>query len=103
VFVNLACGVRIEEPAMDLGVVVALASSLKEVPADRKSVVIGEVGLGGEVRAVGQIERRIKEAEKLGFGQCVVPHGNLKGLNRKFEVEIRGVGSIREALEVMLT
>jgi DNA repair protein RadA/Sms len=103
VFVNLAGGVRIEEPAMDLGVVVALASSLKEVPADRKSVVIGEVGLGGEVRAVSQIERRIKEAEKLGFRRCVVPHGNLKGLNREFEAEIRGVGSIREALEVMLT
>jgi DNA repair protein RadA/Sms len=103
VFVNLAGGVRIDEPAMDLGVVVALASSLKEVPAHRESVVIGEVGLGGEVRAVSQIERRIKEAEKLGFSRCIVPHGNLKGLNQNHNVEIRGVRSIRETLDMMLT
>ena len=102
VFVNVAGGVRIEEPAVDLGVVVALASSLKEVPAERESVVIGEVGLGGEVRAVGQIERRIKEAEKLGFKRCVIPHGNLKGLNQKFDIEIIGVKSIIETLNLIL-
>ena len=103
VFVNLAGGVRIDEPAMDLGVVVALASSLKEVPAQRESVVIGEVGLGGEVRAVSQIERRIKEAEKLGFSRCVIPHGNLKGLNQAFEIKVEGVRSIQETLKSMLT
>jgi DNA repair protein RadA/Sms len=103
VFVNLAGGVRIDEPAMDLGVMVALASSLKEAPAQRESVVIGEVGLGGEVRAVSQIERRIKEAEKLGFSRCVIPHGNLKGLNQEFEIKIEGVRSIQETLKSMLT
>jgi DNA repair protein RadA/Sms len=103
VFVNVAGGVRIDEPAMDLGVAVALASSLKEIPAHRESVVIGEVGLGGEVRAVSQIERRIKEAEKLGFSRCIVPQGNLKSLNQKFDVEIIGVKSIQEALDIMLT
>ncbi len=103
VFVNLAGGVRIDEPAMDLGVAVALASSLKDVPAQRESVVIGEVGLGGEVRAVGQIERRIKEAEKLGFSRCVIPHGNLKGLNQEFKIEIIGVRSIQETLKYVLT
>jgi len=103
VFVNVAGGVRIDEPAVDLGVVVALASSLKEVPAERESVVIGEVGLGGEVRSVSQIERRIKEAEKLGFKRCVIPHGNLKGLNQKFNIEIIGVKSIQETLNLMLT
>ena len=103
VFVNVAGGVRIDEPAVDLGVVVALASSLKEVPADRESVVMGEVGLGGEVRAVGQIERRIKEAEKLGFKKCVIPHGNLKGLNQKFDIKIIGVKSIQETINLMLT
>ncbi|NIM98393.1 MAG: DNA repair protein RadA [candidate division Zixibacteria bacterium] len=103
VFVNMAGGVRIDEPAVDLGVVVALASSLKEIPAQRESVVMGEVGLGGEVRAVSQIERRIKEAEKLGFRRCVIPHGNLKGLNQEFGVEIVGAKSIRETIELMLT
>ncbi|MCK4403905.1 MAG: DNA repair protein RadA [candidate division Zixibacteria bacterium] len=103
VFVNVAGGVRIDEPAVDLGVVVALASSLKEVSAVRESVVIGEVGLGGEVRAVGQIERRIKEAEKLGFKRCVIPHGNLKGLNQKVGIEIIGVRSIQETVRCMLS
>jgi DNA repair protein RadA/Sms len=103
VFVNVAGGVRIDEPAMDLGVAVALASSLKEIPAHRESVVIGEVGLGGEVRAVSQIERRIKEAEKLGFSRCIIPQGNLKSLNQKFDVEIIGVRSIQEALDLTLT
>jgi len=103
VFVNVAGGVRIDEPAVDLGVVVALASSLKEASAERESVVIGEVGLGGEVRAVGQIERRIKEAEKLGFKRCVIPHGNLKGLNQKLGIEIIGVRSIQETVRCMLS
>jgi DNA repair protein RadA/Sms len=103
VFVNMAGGVRVDEPAVDLGVMVALASSLKEVPTPRDSVVIGEVGLGGEVRAVGQIERRIKEAEKLGFRRCVVPHSNLKGLNQKFGIEIIGVKNISQTIKLMLT
>ncbi len=103
VFVNVAGGVRIDEPAVDLGVVVALASSLKEKPAEHESVIIGEVGLGGEVRAVGQIERRIKEAEKLGFKRCVIPHGNLKGLNQKFNIKIIGVKSIQDTINLMLT
>jgi DNA repair protein RadA/Sms len=103
VFVNVAGGVRIDEPAVDLGVMVALASSLKEVPAEHESVIIGEVGLGGEVRAVSQIERRIKEAEKLGFKRCVIPHGNLKGLNQKSGFEIIGVKSIQETINLMLT
>jgi len=84
-------------------VVVALASSLKEVPADKESVVIGEVGLGGEVRAVGQIERRIKEAEKLGFKRCAIPQGNLKGLNQKFDIKLVGVKNIQETINLMLT
>jgi len=103
VFVNVAGGVRVDEPALDLGVVVALASSLKEVPADKESVVIGEVGLGGEVRAVGQIERRIKEAEKLGFKRCAIPQGNLKGLNQKFDIKLVGVKNIQETINLMLT
>jgi DNA repair protein RadA/Sms len=97
VFVNVAGGVRIEEPAVDLGTMVAIASSFRDVPADNKSALIGEVGLGGEVRAVNQIERRIKEAEKLGFENCIIPQGNLKGLHQRFSIKITGVKTVGEA------
>jgi DNA repair protein RadA/Sms len=97
VFVNVAGGVRVEEPAVDLGTAVAIASSFKDVPADNKSALIGEVGLGGEVRAVNQMERRIKEAEKLGFENCIIPEGNLRALNQRFDIRLAGVRTVREA------
>ena len=103
VFINVAGGVKIEEPAVDLGTTVAIASSLKDVPADNKSVLVGEVGLGGEVRAVNQIERRIKEAEKLGFENCIIPQGNLRALNQRFNIKITGVKSIKETFDLILT
>jgi DNA repair protein RadA/Sms len=102
VFVNVAGGVKTEEPAVDLGTLVALASSFEDAPADNKSVLVGEVGLGGEVRAVNQIERRIKEAEKLGFENCIIPQGNLKTLNQKFNIKITGVKSIKETFDFIL-
>jgi DNA repair protein RadA/Sms len=102
VFINVAGGVKIEEPAVDLGTLVALASSFEDAPADNKSVLMGEVGLGGEVRAVNQIERRIKEAEKLGFENCIIPQGNLKTLNQKFNIKITGVKSIKETFDFIL-
>jgi DNA repair protein RadA/Sms len=103
VFVNVAGGVKIEEPALDLGTTVAMASSFKDVPADNKSVLVGEVGLGGEVRAVSQIERRIREAEKLGFENCIIPQGNLKTLSQRFSIKITGVKSIKETFDLILT
>jgi DNA repair protein RadA/Sms len=99
VFVNVAGGVKIEEPAVDLGIMVAIASSFRDIPADSKSALIGEVGLGGEVRAVNQIERRIKEAEKLGFENCVIPQGNQKVLNQRFGIKIIGVKTLGEAFD----
>jgi DNA repair protein RadA/Sms len=102
VFVNVAGGVKIEEPAVDLGATVAIVSSFRDIPADNKSVLIGEVGLGGEVRAVNQIERRLKEAEKLGFENCIIPHGNLKALNQRFNIKITGVKSIKETFDLVL-
>jgi DNA repair protein RadA/Sms len=102
VFVNVAGGVKIEEPALDLGTLVAMASSFKDVPADNKSVLVGEVGLGGEVRAVSQIDRRIKEAEKLGFENCIIPQGNVKTLNQKFNIKITGVKNIKETFDLIL-
>ena len=79
IFLNVAGGLRIDEPAVDLGVAMAMASSFRSRQMSRDTVVIGEVGLGGEVRAVGQIERRMAEACKLGFTRCVAAKTNLSG------------------------
>lgn len=103
VFVNVAGGIRVEEPAIDLGTVVAVTSSFKDVPVDQNTVVIGEVGLDGEVRAVSRIEPRIKEAEKLGFKRCIIPRWNKRNLNREFEIENIGVGEINETINFVLT
>ena len=103
VFVNIAGGVKVDEPAVDLGTLVAIVSSFKDIPADSNSAVIGEVGLGGEVRGVSHIEQRIKESEKLGFTRCVVPQGNLENLHEKFNIEINGVKNIKQAFNLMLS
>ncbi len=102
VFVNVAGGIKIDEPAIDLGEVTAIVSNFKNRAVNPSSVVIGEVGLSGEVRAVSQIEKRIKEAEKLGFKRCVISHNNLKGLSKNFKIKIDGVADIKEALNILL-
>ncbi len=81
VFLNIAGGLRIDDPAIDLAVAVAIVSSLEEVPIPKKSCFAGEVGLGGEIRAVNRIENRIMEAEKLGFEQIYISEYNTKGLD----------------------
>lgn len=101
VFLNMAGGVRIMEPAVDLAVCCSIASSLLDKIIDNKSVVIGEVGLGGEIRSVGNIEKRIQEAEKLGFKKIFIPANNLKGLKLNAEIKITGVGNILEILQVI--
>jgi DNA repair protein RadA/Sms len=73
VFVNVAGGLKLDEPAVDLGVACAIASAYKNRPADEDAVLIGEVGLGGEVRSVGQLEKRANEAQKLGFKRVIGP------------------------------
>jgi DNA repair protein RadA/Sms len=103
IFVNVAGGIRVEEPAIDLGIIVAIASSFRNRPVDHNTVVIGEVGLDGEVRAVSQIQPRIKEAEKLGFKRCIIPKWNQKGLNQRFEIENTGVGEINQTINLVLT
>lgn len=102
VFVNVAGGVRLDEPAVDLGVLTAIASSFRDVPADTGTVVIGEVGLGGELRTVSQIEARLKEAARLGFTRAVVPQSNLKGVQPPSKLEVTGARSLHAALEAML-
>ncbi len=103
VFVNIAGGVRIEEPAVDLGIAVSIASSLRDIPVDSQSVAVGEIGLGGEIRTINQIEKRILEAKKLGFKRIIVPKNNLRGLTLNGEIEIVGVERIHQALEELLS
>jgi DNA repair protein RadA/Sms len=98
VFVNMAGGVKIDEPAVDLAVCCSIASSLLDSPADSSTVVIGEVGLGGEIRSVGNIEKRIGEAEKLGFTRILIPSNNIKALKFKNSAKIIPVSSLSEAI-----
>ncbi len=102
VFVNVAGGVKIIEPAVDLGIAIAVASSLKDVPAPSRDVVLGEVGLGGEVRAVNQAQKRISEAQKLGFKRCLISKHNLKSLGAVKGIEVVGVTNVAQAIEAVL-
>ena len=97
-YVNIIGGLKIDEPAADLGVVIAVASSFKNRKVNPDLIVLGEVGLTGEVRSVQFIEKRIMEAKKMGFKKCLIPKSNLKGL--KIEgIEIIGVSNLSHALE----
>ena len=99
VFVNIAGGLEVDEPAADLGVVAAIASSFKNVPIDPATAVFGEVGLTGEVRGTMQPVVRAREAQALGFKKIVVPASNTNGLERLLGVRVVGVRSVEEALE----
>ena len=102
IFVNVAGGVRIDEPAADLGVISAVASSFVDRPIPSRTMVVGEVGLAGEVRGVHQAEVRINEAFKLGFKRCLIPKSNRTRMAKEFEgIELIGVQSVEEALEVL--
>jgi len=102
IFVNVAGGVRVEEPAVDLGIISAVASSFLDKPIPSKTMVIGEVGLAGEVRGIHQAEVRIKEASKLGFKRCLLPASNRSRINWECEgIELIGIGSVEEALETL--
>jgi len=89
VFVNIAGGIRITEPAADLAVCIAIASSLAEKVIDNQAIILGEVGLGGEIRSVGHIEKRIAEAEKLGFKNAIIPSGNKKEIKTTAGITIK--------------
>ena len=97
VFINMAGGVKIFEPAIDLAVCCSIASSLANKVVNNKTVVIGEIGLGGEVRSVGNFDKRISEAEKLGFETAIIPNGNFKEIKSK-AIKLVGIGNIKEAL-----
>ncbi|RMF70967.1 MAG: DNA repair protein RadA, partial [Alphaproteobacteria bacterium] len=99
IFLNVAGGVRLVEPAVDLGVAAALASSHLNRPIPARTIVFGEIGLAGEVRAVSRPELRVKEAARLGFDRCFLPAGNLKHLEAPGGLELVGVRHVEQMLE----
>jgi DNA repair protein RadA/Sms len=103
IFVNVVGGVKIQEPAIDLGIALAVASSLKEVSIEQDVVVLGEVGLSAEVRAVTSAQPRILEAQRLGFKRCIICKNNLKQLKVKGSIEIVGVDTVAQAFDFALT
>ncbi len=104
IFVAIAGGMRVVEPALDLGVLLAVASSYRNRLFDPETVVIGEVGLGGEIRSVPRIESRLKEAITMGFKRCLLPKSSLKGLSPSLtkKIELKGVQLVEEAIDVLL-
>ena len=102
VFVNIAGGIRITEPAADLAVCSAIASSLSDKVIDNQTIIIGEVGLGGEIRSVGHIDKRIQEAEKLGFKTALIPAGNSKGAKYSEKIKIQSVENLHQAIDSIL-
>ncbi|MDE6228091.1 MAG: DNA repair protein RadA [Muribaculaceae bacterium] len=101
VFLNMAGGLKVVDPAIDMSVVAAIMSSNFDVAVSRKACFIGEVGLSGEIRTVTRIEQRVAEAEKLGFETVVIPKGNLKGVKDKFRIKIVEVGKVEELMRFL--
>ena len=101
IFINVVGGLKIIEPAIDLGIVTTIASSLREIPIDPKVFMFGEVGLSGEIRAVAHAEQRIKEAAKIGFKKAVMSRTNQGRLKEFFGLEIFGVKDVEDALEAI--
>lgn len=98
VFLNIAGGIRVNDPAIDLAVITAILSSNLDIAVDHTIAMAGEVGLSGEIRPVSRIEQRIGEAQKLGFGQIIVPKNNMHGLDKsKFTIEVIPVQKVEEA------
>ena len=100
-YVNIAGGIRMNEPAADLGIVMAIASSYKNKPVSEDAIVFGEVGLSGEVRAVTMPEQRVAEAKKLGFKTCILPEVSVKGLGQVEGIEVIGVRSVNQAMNLL--
>jgi DNA repair protein RadA/Sms len=101
IFVNVAGGVHVEEPAVDLAIIAAIVSSHEEKALDAKTVFFGEVGLAGEIRGIAQAEARVKEAGKLGFTRCILPTSNLRQLIHSGPPELSGVGSLKELWKIL--
>ena len=99
VYLNVVGGMKISEPAIDLGIMMAVISSFKNIPIPKDVVVMGEVGLTGEVRRINLIEKRLKEIEKLGLKKCIIPENNKKSLKDEYKLDIIGVQNIGDAIK----
>ena len=102
-YVNIAGGIRMNEPAIDLGIVLAIVSSYKDVPIDEKTICFGEVGLSGEVRAVSMAAQRVQEAQKLGFTTCILPEVCKAGLKKNPNINVVGVSNVQDAIRYILS
>ena len=103
VYLNVVSGLKINEPAIDLGIIAATVSSFKNIPIDTGTVVLGEVGLTGEIRSVNLIDKRLKEAEKLGFKKCIIQETNRKLLKENYKLDIIGVKNVNEAIKALFS
>ena len=101
IYVNLVGGLTIDEPAMDLGIIAATVSSFRNIPLDQHTIVFGELGLAGEVRATSQASLRLREAARMGFKRVVMPKNNLAGLEQDDRIEVIGVRSVTDALDAL--
>lgn len=101
-YVNVVGGIRVSEPAVDLATALAIYSSLRGIPVVSDLMILGEVGLTGEVRSVSQIEARLNEAEKLGFGRAIIPAGNYRNLHDSYRLQIEAVNTVQQAIEYAL-
>lgn len=100
-YVNIAGGIKMNEPAIDLAIVMAIVSSYQDKVIDEKTIVFGEVGLSGEVRSVSMAEQRVLEAKKLGFTRCIMPKVSSESLKSIKGIQIIGVGNLREAIQAI--
>jgi len=101
IFVNVVGGLKLIEPAVDLGIIATITSSLRDIPVDPRLFVFGEVGLSGEIRAVAQAEIRLKEAAKIGFKHAVIPFGNSDKIKNNFGLEITGARNVEDCLKAV--
>ena len=102
-YVNIAGGIRMTEPAVDLAMVLALVSSYKDISIPEKTICFGEVGLSGEVRAVAMAQQRVLEAKKLGFHTCILPKVNADGIGKIDDINLIGVSDVGEAMRVIIS
>lgn len=101
IFMNVAGGVKVSEPAVDLGIAAAVASSFLDKPLPEKTMVLGEVGLAGEVRGISQLAPRISEIRKMGFTRCIVPRSSLKAMGKAEGIELLGISQLSEMMEIL--
>ena len=102
VYVNIAGGIRMTEPAIDLGLILALVSSYKDIAIDEKTIAFGEVGLSGEIRSVNMAQQRVQEAKKLGFETVLMPKVSMKALQKVEGIRIIGLETVRDAVQYLM-